>query len=217
MNIPKTLAELHHVYIMSCDASTLMDALESRGVPRQGSPDVYTYECQQLKVDDARAISERATTNPLVLARRVFVVSAAVIMHEAQNALLKMLEDPRGNAVFFFLVPFPERLLSTFRSRAHIITSVEEKEGPHKTDTDAMRFLKAKPAERLTMLELFTKKRKDDEERDFSGILLFLDELERAMGTRNPEGLRAVYRAKRYVTDKGALVKPLFEQVALLS
>lgn len=215
MNIPKTLDELHHAYIATCDAAQLMDALEKRGVPRQGCPDVYIYECQQFTIDEARALSERASTNPMVLSRRVFVIAASVMVAEAQNALLKTIEEPRGNAVFFFLVPSPERLLPTFRSRAHIIQASNER--PTRSFISADRFLNAKPAERISMLEIFTKKKKDDEERDLKSVIDFLDDLEQGMGARNPDGLRAVYRAKRYIADKGALVKPLLEQVALLA
>lgn len=66
------------------------------------------------------------------------------------------------------------------------------------------------------MLEVFTKK-KEGEDRDMQGMLAFLDALERSLDSSRPHGLQAVYRAKRYIADKGALVKPLLEQVALLA
>ncbi len=36
---------------------------------------------------------------------------------EAQSAFLKLLEEPKGNAVFFLLTEYPDELLSTIRSR----------------------------------------------------------------------------------------------------
>src|SRR3989344_5363734 len=157
MNLPKSLDTLHHAYVASCGTDELRTALEKRGVPRRGCPDVYIYECQEFRIDNARELSERAALNPLVLSRRIFVVQCASIAVEAQNALLKTLEEPRGNAVFFFLLPSPERLLPTFRSRVQILSASQQ--GP---DTElAKRFLKASPAERITMLEPFTKKKED--------------------------------------------------------
>jgi len=212
MDLPKSLDTLHHAYVASCGVDELCDALEERGVPRKGCPDVYIYECQEFRIDNARELRGRASMNPLVLSRRIFVVACAGIAQEAQNALLKTLEEPRGNAIFFFLLPSPERLLPTFRSRVQILAAAAQ-------DSDselAKRFLKGQPAERLTMLEPFTKK-KEGEERDMQSLLAFLDALERAMASGRPDGLKALYRAKRYIADKGALVKPLLEQVALLA
>lgn len=213
MDLPKSLATLHHAYVASCGVDELCDALEERGVPRRGCPDVYIYECQEFRIDNARELRGRASMNPLVLSRRIFVVACAGIAQEAQNALLKTLEEPRGNAIFFFLLPSPERLLPTFRSRMQMLHT--EHIGHRMSNINTEKFLKAKPAERLTMLEPFTKK-KEDEERDMQSLLAFLDALERAMAGGHPDGLKALYRAKRYIADKGALVKPLLEQVALL-
>ncbi len=95
--------------------------------------------------------------------------------------------------------------------------SIKQDVGLTKSHIDVMQFLKALPAERISMLEIFTKKKKDDEERDIRSVIAFLEDMERGIGARNPKGLRAVYRAKRYIADKGALVKPLLEQVALLA
>jgi len=217
MNLPKSLDTLHHAYVASCGTDELRTALEKRGVPRLGCPDVYIYECQEFRIDNARELRERASMNPLVLSRRIFIIRCASIAVEAQNALLKTLEEPRGNAVFFFLLPSPERLLPTFRSRTQSI-SISGFTKSRQVIVDVEKFLKAKPAERITMLEPFTKK-KEDEERDMQGIITLLDALERELGdaglTKSHVGLRAVYLAKRYITDKGALVKPLLEHVAL--
>jgi len=213
MNIPKTLDSLHHAYMSSCGLDELRDMLEERGVPRLGCPDVYINEYQEFRIDDARELRERAMLNPVVLSRRIFIIACASISTEAQNALLKTLEEPRGNAIFFFLLPSPERLLPTFRSRVQMLAGGESH---RETVIDVRKFLASRPAERISMLEVFTKK-KDDEERNMQGMNAFLDELERTLGTSRPDGLKAVYVAKRYIADKGALVKPLLEQIALLA
>lgn len=210
MELPKSLNAFHHAYVATCGVSELCDALEERGVPRAGSPDVYIYECQEFRIDDARALRERAAQQPLTLPRRVFIISCANIAAEAQNALLKTLEEPRGNAVFFFLLPSPARLLPTFRSRIELLVHERRAESA----ISVQDFLNAPSAKRIAMLEVFTKK-KDDEVRDMQGVHAFLDALERALGSKRT-GLIAVYRAKRYIADKGALVKPLLEQLALL-
>ena len=59
-----------------------------------------------------------------------------------------------------------------------------------------------------------------DEERDVRGALAFLDALEQelsASAQKSHEGLKALYRARKFLMDKGSLLKPLLEQVALLT
>ena len=83
---------------------------------------------------------------------------------------------------------------------------------------DAEAFIGSSRNERIAMLKPLLEK-EENESRDIGAMISFLSELERAVQTRpreNSEGLRAVYCAKKYITDKGALAKPLLEQVALL-
>jgi len=59
-----------------------------------------------------------ATVTPALGRRRVFVIRDAERMNEeAQNALLKTLEEPPGSAVLILITASAERLLPTIRSR----------------------------------------------------------------------------------------------------
>jgi hypothetical protein len=78
----------------------------------------------------------------------------------------------------------------------------------------AKKFLAAAPEQRLEMLKPLLEKDEDDK-RDLRPILALLASLEHSLA-KVPAGLPAVYRARKYIGDKGALVKPLLEQVALL-
>ena len=50
---------------------------------------------------------------------KVAVIQNAHCMnHEAQSAFLKLLEEPKGDTVFFLLTEYPDMLLPTIRSRA---------------------------------------------------------------------------------------------------
>ncbi len=204
------------------DVPALFALLEEQGVELQGNPDVYVRTYKHFGIDDARELRERATLRALG-ERRVFVIVAADINREAQNALLKTIEEPMANALFFFLLPSPETLLPTFRSRAQ--TLLLKKSTAHEEVVDAEQFLSAPPQKRLDLLKPLLEKGEDDK-RDLGAMLAFLSSLERALGIDSPsvakamegkrEGIESVYRARKYITDKGALVKPLLEQVALL-
>lgn len=190
--------------------------IDEAGHATAGNPDVYVRTYTQFGIDDALDLRERAGSRALN-GRRIFVLSVPGMTNEAQNALLKTLEEPRGDALFFFILPAPENLLPTLLSRSQML---DVGAAPVESVVDVRAFLKSSPAKRLEMLKpLF--ERDEDDRRDISGAVTFLSSLERILEIRVQEsgiagGLEAIYMARRYMTDKGALLKPLLEQVALL-
>ena len=154
---------------------------------------------------------------------RIFIISAAGMTSEAQNALLKTLEEPSAEAIFFLLVPTPETLLPTLRSRMQsLLLSASKAYSPLKID--AKEFLDSSPVRRIAMLKSLLE-RDEEDRRDIGAIISFLSSLERTIASQKSKskdglpaqaGLHAIYLARKYILDKGALVKPLLEQVALL-
>ena len=209
-----------NTHVVSGGPERLQDVLSflrEEGIETEGNPDVYVRAYKQFGIDEARELRERASLRALGK-RRIFVIAAPDLNREAQNALLKTLEEPPGNALFFFVLPSPESLLPTLRSRVQILQIERGRE----TRTDAKVFLAATPEKRMDMLKPLLEKG-DDDRRDLGAILAFLSSLEEKL-EKNPEGVRtarregleSVYRTRKNVTDKGALIKPLLEQVALL-
>ncbi len=71
-----------------------------------------------IVVQQIRALNHHATYAPREGRRRVFLVEPADRMHaESQNALLKTLEEPVGQAVIVLVASRPHVLLPTVRSR----------------------------------------------------------------------------------------------------
>ena len=220
------------------ELSELYDLLRSNGIEREGNPDLYVREYRTFGIDDARELRDRASTRALGLsvqgarsgarAGRVFIVVTPFMTTDAQNALLKTLEEPPGGALFFFIVPSPMTLLPTLRSRVQMLDIQPSrrrldgvKASPRRREIDPKAFLGALPQARLDMLKpLFAKDEND--ERDSRPALMFLSELERTLATssartKDTNGFKAIYRARTYIGDKGSLMKPLLEQVALLT
>ena len=200
--------------------SDVLSFLRDAGIETRGNADVYVRVYRHFGIDEARELRERAALKP-VGKRRVFVVAAPDMNREAQNALLKTLEEPPGDALFFFILPSPETLLPTLRSRVQLLALGGKEKGE---SVDVKKFLGALPPKRLELLKPLLEKG-EDEKRDLGAILGFLASLERALAKAKEatglhaarrEGLESVYRARKYVSDRGALVKPLLEQVALL-
>ncbi len=202
------------VHIVRGDESALpeIDAwLREIGIGTDANPDIYRRVYSHFGIEDAREIADRAAGRALRGGQRAFILATPVLTVEAQNALLKTLEDVHAH--FFLVVPSPEMLLATLRSRAQIV----EPRGA--LGFDARAFLKSSPRVRLEELKRLLEKG-DDERRDVGAVLAFLAALERALARAKldsgiRDGLEAVYLARSYALDKGALLKPLLEHVAL--
>lgn len=195
----------------------LVDTLEKEQVTSRGSSDLYVRTYRKFGVDEAEDLRARARSKSTTGGHRIFAFFAPSMTIESQNALLKTLEEPSSDALFFLVTPSPEILLPTIRSRVQTIDiKVTETEGMVNIDE----FLKATPDERITLMKpLYDYD--EDEGRDIAPIIGFLQSLEIRFGNSSltPNsviGLQAIYRAKKYATDKGSLLKPLLEQVALL-
>ena len=73
---------------------------------------------KNLTVDQIRTLSLDAQVLPGEARRKVFIIEEAELMNpNAQNAALKLLEEPPASVVFLLCVPNPELLLETVRSR----------------------------------------------------------------------------------------------------
>lgn len=80
-------------------------------------------EDKELKIDAMRALRAQAMVMPNEASRSVFIIREADLMNDAaQNAMLKIFEEPPSHAVFVLTAENPERLLETVRSRCEIIT-----------------------------------------------------------------------------------------------
>jgi DNA polymerase III delta prime subunit len=198
---------------------TLLALLKKEGIETKGNPDIYLREYARFGVVVARELRERATLRSTAARGRIFIIATPTLTTEAQNVLLKTFEEPAAGASFFLIVPAPQSLLPTLRSRMQVL-QLAPSEGNHLVDTK--KFLAASGEQRLEMLKALLEKDEDDK-RDLRPILEFLSSLEMKLA-KNPvgldaacrEGLESVYRARKYIGDKGALLKPLLEQVALL-
>ena len=78
---------------------------------------------RQILVDQIREVSADAYILPNEASRKVYLIRDADTMNEeAQNAALKLLEEPPNGAVFVLCVTNPARLLPTVRSRCIELT-----------------------------------------------------------------------------------------------
>ena len=112
--------------LVNCTAPTeSMDACGEcaacRRIARRVHADVLVIEpgdTGSIKIDQIREAIERSAYRPFEGRRRVVIIDEAdEIVVEAQNALLKTLEEPPPASTFVLVTSRPESLLITVRSR----------------------------------------------------------------------------------------------------
>ncbi len=87
---------------------------------REPAAEVQHLVMDTLNIDAVRALYDD-TQRRFPLPQH-FVVFADMILHPAQNALLKLIEEPAHNVFFHFVLPTTAFLLPTVRSRVFIET-----------------------------------------------------------------------------------------------
>jgi len=129
-----------HAYILDCSDKILYDELlascavkvlgytdnqNANLVYAHTHPDVEFFpdaDKKKISVDDVKKMTASAYLKPLKGDKKVFCIMAGEANTETwQNKLLKLLEEPPQNVVFFIAVPNAEELLPTVRSRCQLL------------------------------------------------------------------------------------------------
>ena len=115
---------------------------------------------RNISVDQVRGLADLIGTTPSLSAWRAVVIDAADDLEaSAANALLKMLEEPPANTVFFLVAHAPGRLLPTIRSRCRrleferldddTMTSLLNQLIPNENSPELRRFVAGSPGRAL--------------------------------------------------------------------
>ena len=211
---------LHHAYLLSGKREEVHRKLiavlrEECGIISQGNP-YFSYQAlETLSIDDARALME-SQTRSAVGARRIYILSFFFATHEAQNALLKMLEEPASSTSFFIIIPSPKVLLPTVLSRLSRLNLGYEAAA----EEDTRAFLESSVSERLTKIEKMARSDNESKKSDLLSLMIGIEEL-CAWRFRDDiprewvEPLRELLELKKYIFDRAPSVKMLGEYIAV--
>lgn len=187
----------------------------------------WTKEFERFGVDEARALIQLASLKNI--GRTVFFIAAASITNEAQQALLKLFEEPQQGTTFVFLVSHGA-LIATLRSRmlafpVRLPLASQKVLGSTSSQPDyfvrqAGAFLKFSYKERSEEVAALLK----DEEGARERVREFLNELERVLYEKTqkskstPEirrGLEDIAKCRSYAGDRSPSLKMLLEHLAV--
>jgi len=134
------------------------------GIKTHENPDLSILRYGLFSVDDARNLV--TASGPIAGDRKLVIISVKRIFHEAQNALLKLFEEPPEDTTLVLVVPSAGVLLHTLRSRLMPLPNVSA-EGTAREHTEEIvnQFLKANANERKKLCDhLLARSGSDKEE-----------------------------------------------------
>lgn len=171
------------------------------GFKTEANPDFLLLENDSFGIDDARNIIRWSLGKPLSGEIKVSFIISKTLTREAQNALLKVLEEPPLGTYFFIWLENLGGLLPTFVSRTKILDARPEEgyEDLAKTKNPqkkiARDFLNVDFQKRISMSRSICKNR------DRNEIAEILKELERIAA----ENLRVSSHPAKFKSFKNAL------------
>lgn len=231
MNIFEELlpSNLYHSYVIEGDGNVivkeLLGFLEARGDIEKNSSDVLSQFYESFTMEDSEYIKDWHSKLGITDGKRICIIATKFINREAEQTLLKIIEEPLSNTHFFIIVPDASVLLPTIISRTHTIKI--EPQDNKLLQKEVISFLKLSPKERIDTVALMIKNNKDEEN---SGQLRyyatsFVNELESIFyqkwkidrsDTNTQFILEELQKARGYLSTPGAGVKMILEHISLL-
>lgn len=205
----KRTGNIHHAYVIGSFTDTtpteLAFFLKELVSPRE--PDVRILISDTLGIDEVRQL-RRDQSLSSVDTKQFFIIKPRVITIEAQNALLKTIEEPARDTHFFLCVD-ENILLPTLKSRVVVLPYAYV---PSRDTAQAQNFLKGTFLERILLVRELADKKNNNEVEEF------LKGLEEELYTdiaKNKEFLTTIIMTRKYLRSKSANTKLLLDNIAL--
>lgn len=205
-------------------------AREQLGMKIENNPDVVVLRYGLLAVEDARGVTEVVTSAPFAGEHKVIIISASRAYHEAQNALLKLFEEPPRETYLFLVLPTLGSLLPTLRSRVQVLkhkarsTSrqlADETNTKHEI-SPAEEFLKATKEKRSALIKKLTSGKDEEERRELREEALAIVNGIEAVAYRSLTSveytalLSDIAILREHLYDRSAPVKMIMEHLSLV-
>ncbi len=207
---------LHHAYI--CRGSQVAWKQELRDFFDTKMSDMVwiDYQYEKLGVDEVRELREILSEKT---AGRCIIIDAERFTSDAQNAFLKLLEEPAENTHIFVLIPPQVFILETVQSRTIELSQTTTVQNPISPIKD---FLFNSVAGRLDSIETLTKSR--EESLQSYEVHQFLDQLESGLYTvfskkqnlQYAEYFAAIRDARSWAMQTGFPMKNIVEYLAMV-
>ena len=227
---------MHHAFVIEAEAEegiAVAQAWAGKELEVSGgnNPDSNVLRYGLFSVADARRVTELAASAPFSGESKVIIIAASRAYHEAQNALLKIFEEPPAGVYLFFIVPSLGGLLPTLRSRVQTLGTMYDLRGPT-SDVGprrsyipeiAQEFLKGTKEKRSALIKRLTSGKDDDKKRELRDeAIALVNGIEQAAYAAKERGgsaaalLSDIATMRTHLYDRSAPVKMILEHLALV-
>jgi len=175
----------------------------------EAHPDFFYAEYGLFGIEDSLILRQRAGNRPFSGESKVFILQVFSFSREAENALLKLFEEPTSGTYFFLIVPYIHTVIPTLLSRLIIIKPGEGRGVPAGDLSLAKEFLSSSSKKRFDIISAL----KEDKEKTIS----FLNTLEVSLDeVKSREELEELMRSRGYILDRAPSLKMILEHLALV-
>lgn len=215
----------HHAFVIEAEAEEGIEvaqawAKEELGMTLEQNPDISILRYGLFSVADARKVAETVASAPFAGEHKVVIIAASRAYHEAQNALLKVFEEPPAGTYLFLVLPTLGGLLPTLHSRVQLLNSDVGRTTSHISE-EVGEFLKAGKEKRSAIIKKLASGKDEEERREHrEEAITLVNGIEEALRRNGLEKgaatLREIATFRGHLYDRSAPVKMILEHLSLV-
>lgn len=223
----------HHAFVIEAEAEKGIEIARvwvkrELGMEVVGNPDCIILRYGLFTVADARKIAELASGVAFAGTSKTIFIAASRAYHEAQNALLKIFEEPPAGTYLFLILPSLGGLLPTLRSRVQVLSGQSSDNLKTKPEirVDVRDFICGTAEKRAALIKRLSSGKDGDEKRERRdeaiALINGLEEVAYAMFKERDDGeavvalLSDISTMRPYLYDRSSPVKMILEHLALV-
>lgn len=215
----------HHAFALEAEPERGIEAVAehlARERQKDAEPEVVVLRYELLSVDDARDARTVALAAPTGKGGKAVVIAATRAYHEAQNALLKLFEEPPPQVRLFLILPDLGELLPTLRSRVQVLPAPRKAAAVPEA---ARTFIDASPEHRSAIVKKLASGKDEDERRkNRDEALVIVNGIEAALyragsapaRARHAELFSEIAFLRECLRERGANMRMILEHLAIV-
>lgn len=226
MDFSKIFPEkIHHAYIIENNNDLIVDDIlnyfDKTNFVNKKSLDVFFGKFETFSIEDSLSIRDWYKNKSINEGNKVCVIYASFLSREAQESLLKILEEPTPSNYFIIITPNVSTVIPTLMSRVHYLCLSE-----NQSKEDVLSFVEMSLKERFDFIASFIKENKKEDDSGYlrDRAISFMNELERYYYKEFKEDkkidrtriLNEILINKNYLNTPGASVKMVLENISIL-
>ncbi|MBT3282597.1 hypothetical protein HON59_01040 [bacterium] len=216
----KKTGNLHHAYALEGDRKTAISNLynffeNDLKIETKANLDFYFNEFESFGIDNGRDLQMQASRKAMRGNMQIFVIAFSSITSEAQNALLKLFEEPAKGVHFFIITSSSEMFLPTLKSRFEIIKLKSILDDDRALAND---FIKASKNNRIKLLQDIIENKDKEQSLEFLNNLetiLYKNIKDSPLCLKDVEVFGAIQKSRDYIRGRSPSVKMILENMAL--